>query len=146
MQQISTLIQTVAHQNVETDQLTQKQKWLESITDTQRILDRVANPYVKMLIKLENENIIGTGYINLEEPIAHVGGLYIHPEFQRQNIGYHLLEHLLAYTEKEQKAQAQIAKTNLPSKKLFTKYGFQYLKESPSKFFNPSIWEHWTRN
>lgn len=142
---ISNLLKIAGLQNIHTPPVEQQQSWIEWASNIDTITERLKNENIVTLTAKTNNIIVGSGYIKLEQDQAYIGAIYIQPEHQKQNIGTQILAQLLTYIQSNHKiVTAQISEENLPSKKLFTKLGFTYSQPSPSKFFDPTIWEEWT--
>lgn len=142
---ISLIVKTVGLQNIKTPPENQKQSWLEWASKKETIQERLNNNAVTTLIAINEGTPTGTGYIKLSEGKAYIGAIYIMPEHQKQQIGTAILSQLLSTVELNSSIEAQISQENIPSKKLFTKHGFQYSSASPSQFFTPTIWELWVK-
>lgn len=142
---ISQLISMSCLTNITLPPQDQTDIWYKWVTGLDTINKRLETSNCITLIATHKTKPIGTGYINLGDERAYIGGLYIHPDYQQQGVGYKILKHLTSLTtDKHKIVEAEISHENIPSKKLFTKAGFQYSGELPSRFFNPSIWELWT--
>lgn len=141
---IQNLIQLSGLQNIHNPPETQKQAWLTWASSQERITTRLQDPNIISLTAHVNQTPAGTGYIKLETDKAYIGAVYVHPDYQKQNIGTQILTQLLTHLQPNHKnVTAQISEENIPSKKLFTKLGFKYSQPSPSEFFTPTIWEEW---
>jgi GNAT superfamily N-acetyltransferase len=76
----------------------------------------------KLFIVKIDQLIIGTGFLDGEE----LGGVYVHPDFQRLGYGIKIVEHLLAIARENKIKKVHLDSTPI-AKPMYEKLGFQLI-------------------
>lgn len=89
-------------------------------------LNEISNPLAVFLVAIKSGDLVGYGGVWLLVDEAHITTLSVDPAFQRQGIGRHLMNHLLARAQKRGMtcATLEVRASNTAAIALYESMGF----------------------